>query len=146
MLLSLDLKIISFLRKIFFPMSRIALFVVYFWFGILKVTGDSPANPLVEALQHQTLPFLTFSQFIIAFGIFEMIIGIAFLIPGFERSAIFLLFLHMITTVMPLIFLPQMAWQGTFVPTLEGQYIIKNLALIALAIGIGANLKPMRSR
>lgn len=145
MLFSLDLKIISFLRWAFFPMARLALFVVYFWFGILKVIGSSPANPLVEALQQQTLPFLTFSQFIIAFGIFEMVIGLAFLIPRLERVAIFLLFLHMITTIMPLVLLPQMAWQERFIPTLEGQYIIKNLALIALAMGIGANLKPLRS-
>jgi hypothetical protein len=29
-----------------------------------------------------------------------------------------------------------------FVPTLEGQYIIKNVAIIALAIGIAAQLRP----
>jgi len=29
------------------------------------------------------------------------------------------------------------------VPTLEGQYIIKNLALIAVAIGIASHLHPM---
>lgn len=142
MIQGIDLGIIYFFKKSFPFLARFVLFVVYFWFGILKVIGESPANPLVEALQQQTLPFLTFGQFIVAFGIFEMIIGLTFLIKGFERIAIFLLFLHMITTAMPLYFSPQMSWQSFMIPTLEGQYIIKNLALITLAIGIGANLKP----
>jgi len=45
---------------------------------------------------------------------------------------------------MPLILLPQVTWSGILVPTLEGQYIIKNLAIIAAAIGIAAHLHPLQ--
>jgi hypothetical protein len=124
--------------------SRISLFVVYFWFGILKIIGTSPANPMVESLQHQTLPFMTFGTFIIFFSIFEMIIGILFIIPKAEKVAIVLFTLHMITTCLPLILLPGMTWQGFLTPTLEGQYIIKNLILIALVMNIGASLKILK--
>lgn len=137
-----DRTVISMMRKVQLPFARIALFVVFFWFGVLKVYGASPASPLVEHLLQKTLPFVTFSQFIVFFGIYEMVIGIAFLIPKLERLAIALLAVHMVTTFMPLVLLRETTWQAPFIPTLEGQYIIKNLVIIALAMGIAANLTP----
>ncbi len=143
MLNRFDYLIIQYARKIFPVLSRFAIFAVYFWFGILKVLHLSPASALVMDLMHRTLPaFITPETFLILFGYFEMLVGIVFLIPGLERLAIALLVPHMITTVLPLFFLPQETWSGFLVPTLEGQYIIKNLAIIALASGIGSQLKP----
>lgn len=139
----IDLAIIYWLRKIYPWFSRISLFIVYFWFGILKIFKISPANPLVEKLLNQTMPFIPFSYFIIFFGVYEMFIGILFLIKGAERLVILLLLLHMLTTFLPLFFLPEMTWQKFFVPTLEGQYIIKNLVIISLALVIGAHLKKL---
>ncbi len=140
---TIDIKLIHFFRAISEPMARFGLFVVFFWFGSLKVFGLSPANPLVGALLTQTMPFWPFESFIIFFGIFECVIGILFLVKGMERVVIPLLFFHMFTTLMPIILLPQIAWQEFMVPTLEGQYIIKNLVIIAAAIGIAANLHPI---
>lgn len=139
-----DGKVIVFCQKLALPFARLALFVIYFWFGFLKIIEVSPANPLVMQLQEKTLPFLTFGQFIVFFGLFEMLIGILFLFPKATRLAIFLFVLHMLTTFMPLVLLPVVGWQKPFVPTLEGQYIIKNLALIALAISLTARLKPLK--
>lgn len=141
-----DALIIHYAKKIFPILSRIAIFVVYFWFGILKVLHYSPASPLVGALVTKTLPFLTPDQFIIGFGYFEMLIGVVFLIPGLERLAIALLIPHMVTTAFPLFLLPEITWSGFLVPTLEGQYIIKNLVIIALASGIASQLKPWKER
>ena len=118
------------------PFARVALFVVFFCFGILKVFGASPANPLVGALLSTTMPFLDFEQFIVFFGFYEMVIGVSFLIPKMVRVSILLLGLHMVTTLMPLVFLPAIAWTKPLIPTLEGQYIIKNVVIIALAISI----------
>ena len=120
-------------------LARIALFVVYFWFGALKVIGQSPASEMVHHLFDQTMtpmmPFMSFGIFIILFGLFEMLIGVLFIIPGLEKSALILFFLHMITTILPL-FVMSEVWTHMFVPTLEGQYIVKNLALMACAITI----------
>lgn len=124
------------LKKINTPFARLAIFVVYFWFGILKIIGTSPANPLVADLLHVTMPFMSWNIFIILFSIYEMIIGILFLTARFEKIAFALLIIHMIMTSLPLIFLPEISWQGILTPTLEGQYIIKNLVILALAIGI----------
>ena len=113
---------------------------------MLKVVWQSPARPLVTALQQQTLPFFEPPTFLVLFGVLEVTIGVLFLIRGYERAAIGLLMLHLVTTFMPLVLLSSYTWAAPFVPTLEGQYIIKNLALAAVAIGIAANLTPMRKR
>jgi uncharacterized membrane protein YkgB len=139
-----DHALIAFFKKYSRPMGRAAIFVVFFWFGLLKVIDASPANPLVANLLEKTMPFITFNAFIVLFGVFEMMIGILFLIPKAERVAILFLAIHMITTVLPLILLPSIAWSGFLIPTLEGQYIIKNLAIMALAAGVAANLHPMK--
>ncbi len=137
-----DTKFIGILRRLSLPLARVALFTVFFWFGILKIIGTSPANPMVMDLMHATLPFMTWEVFIVIFSIYEMVIGVSFLVPKLERFAIALLIPHMIMTVLPLIFLPDMTWQGFLTPTLEGQYIIKNLVIVALAVGIAAQLHP----
>lgn len=136
----LDIRIINFFRKISIPAARFGLFVIFFWFGFLKVVGLSPAEPLVHELFTRTITFIDFSDFIILFGIFECIIGILFLVRGLERVVLPLLLIHMATTVLPLFLLPSVTWHGFLVPTLEGQYIIKNLAIIAAAIGIVSHL------
>ena len=143
MISKIDFRIIAILRRYSFPLARVSLFIVFFWFGALKLAHTSPANPLVEELLSRTLPFLTFEQFIFWFGVYEMLIGIAFLVPNFERVAIALLIPHMITTVLPLILLPQITWQGFLTPTLEGQYIIKNCIIAALAFSLAARLRPI---
>lgn len=139
----LDIAVIHTAQRYFPWLARFALFVIFVWFGLLKVLDLSPATPLVHALFDQTLASLiSFEKFSIIFGIFEIVIGILFLIPHFERLAIVLLIPHMITTTLPLILLPHSVWTAWFVPTLEGQYIIKNILMIALAFGIAAHLHP----
>ncbi len=129
----------NFCKKISLPLSRFAIFIIYFWFGALKVFSESPANPLVDSLLHKTLPFMPFPTFILLLGIFEMMIGLIFLVPKLERVAVSLLLIHIVMTLMPLILLPIMTWQRFLVPTMEGQYIIKNILIVALAVVILAH-------
>ncbi len=142
----IDRKIIGTMRIMDLPLARVGIFIIYFWFGILKLFGTSPANPLVDSLLAKTLPWITFSQFIVILGLYEILIGIIFLIPRKERIAIALLIPHLFVTTMPLILLPAIAWQSWFVPTLEGQYIIKNILIIVVAMEIAASLTPMKER
>jgi uncharacterized membrane protein YkgB len=142
-LFTFDLELIHFFRKISMPLARFGLFAVFFWFGLLKVIGLSPASGLVQQLFEQTVSVMSFHTFLIGFGVFECCIGIFFLIRGLERLVIPLLFLHMITTFLPLFVIPGATWTGFLVPTLEGQYIIKNLVIIATAVGIAAHLHPL---
>lgn len=142
----IDRHIILFLRRISPTLARAALALVFIWFGILKVIGTSPANPLVAALLEQTLPMVDPATFFVFLGLLETLIGILFLIPHAERAAMALLVPHMMSTFLPLVMLPSATWLSAFTPTLEGQYIIKNLIIIALAFGIASNLEPMKKR
>lgn len=139
----IDTRVIEFFRRVSLPIARFALFVVYFWFGFLKIIGLSPASGVVERLFNESLAsVISFSLFIVLFGIFECVIGLLFLVRGAERFVIPVMFAHMIMTSGPLVLLPGEIWTGFLVPTLEGQYIIKNLALIALAIHIASHVEP----
>jgi len=139
-----DEEVIYYMEKFSIPFSRFAIFVIYFWFGALKVFDHSPANPLVAQLLYKTLPGVSFEAFIIVFGVFEMLIGLIFIIPYLQRLGIFVLGFHLIATMLPLIVLPAMTWQAFLQPTLEGQYIIKNILIIALIIGILARLPELK--
>lgn len=143
---TLDIELIHFFRRISEPVARFGLFVVFFWFGLLKVIDMSPASPLVQALFERTITFMPFDVFIVLFGLFEMVIGLFFLFKGFERLVIPLLLVHMVTTFMPLFLVQSVTWSAMMVPTMEGQYIIKNLLIIAAAIGIAAHLHPVPKR
>ena len=129
------------IRRYYLWFGRFSFFIVYFYFGAIKIFSTSPAGPLVYALHAQTIPFIPFQPFYIGFSLFEMLIGVLFLIPRFTRVVFVLFILHMITTTLPLIILPSYSWQSAFVPTLDGQYIIKNLILISLACSILVNTK-----
>jgi uncharacterized membrane protein YkgB len=131
-------------EKFSYSFSRFALFLVYAWFGSLKLIGESPANPLVDALLQKTLPFLSFGEFIILLGIFEVAIGALFIIPKMERAALALLVPHILVTLAPLFLLTSTTWAGTLVPTLEGQYIIKNILIVALGLDIYVEGKKTR--
>lgn len=122
------------------PFARFSLFVVFFWFGALKIIDESPANPLVSKLLEETMPFMSSETFIFLFGLFEVVIGLSFLLPKIIRISVAMLVFHMITTFMPLVLLTDVTWQRAFVPTLEGQYIIKNLVIIAVAISIVSHM------
>lgn len=124
------------IQKMHVPFARFALFTIYFWFGILKALGLSPAGPLVRALFDETIHFMSFDIFYLSFAVFEMLIGVLFLIPRFSKLAFLLFVLHIVMTTLPLFILPELVWQSAFVPTLEGQYIIKNLALVAIALTV----------
>jgi uncharacterized membrane protein YkgB len=76
-------------------------------------------------------------------SIVECVIGVLFLIPKATRIVIPLLLIHMAVVCTPLVLVPGGVWAGFLVPTLEGQYIIKNLVIIAVAIGIASQTPPL---
>jgi len=124
------------------PAVRISFGIIFFWFGILKPLGLSAAEPLLKATV-AWLPFGTPEVWLIVIGWWEVIIGISFLFKKTTRIAIGLLFLQMVGTFMPLLFLPEVVYQNgnsIYLPTMEGQYILKNLMIIAAALAIGGSM------
>lgn len=139
----IDLKIIAFFKRIHIPVARFSIFLIFFWFGIIKLLSLSPASPLAEALTTRTVGMQHFDTLFVLLSVMECAIGILFLFPKMTRIVIPLLLAHMALVCSPLVLLPEMIWQAPFVPTLEGQYIIKNAVVVAVAIGIAASAEPL---
>ncbi|MFA5051546.1 MAG: hypothetical protein WC544_00605 [Patescibacteria group bacterium] len=116
--------------------SRAAIASVYIYFGALKILGISPAEDIVALLHAQTVSFIPIHTFLTLLGIGETIIGLMFLWPKITTIAYVVFLAHMFTTVLPLFILPHETWSRFGVPTLTGQYIMKNVILIALATNI----------
>jgi uncharacterized membrane protein YkgB len=117
--------------------NRLALFIIFFWFGFLKIIKISPAEQLITHLHHSTISsILPINQFLLILGVIECAIGLLWLFPKLTKLAFGIFLFHMATTFLPLFFLPNDTWQNTMVLTLTGQYIIKNVVLIASALTI----------
>jgi len=122
---------------------RISLSIIFVWFGALKLVDLSPANELVT----RTVYWMDPKVFIPILGWWEVLIGVCLFFKTLIRSAIFLLLLQMCGTVLPLFILPQVCFMSIpFGPTLEGQYIIKNLVLISAALVIGGAVQGEEKR
>ncbi|WP_299553352.1 hypothetical protein [Seonamhaeicola sp.] len=134
----IDATIAKYMKLWGVPALRISFAIIFFWFGILKPFGLSAAIPLVKATV-VWLPFIEPDVWVHVIGWWEVTIGILFLFKKATRIAIALLFLQMTGTFMPLVFLPEVVYQNNnvFLPTMEGQYIIKNLMIISAALVVG---------
>lgn len=122
---------------------RLSLGIIFIWFGVLKPLGMSPAAPLVVATVGW-LPLFSPEVWLNIIGWWEVLIGVTFLFKGTLRLAIALLFLQMAGTLMPLVLLPEVTFQTgswPYGPTMEGQYIIKNLLIISAALVVGGTVR-----
>lgn len=142
---SIDQTVIRLARQWYGPVARTAFFIIFFYFGFLKIIGLSPAGPLAIALTERTIGLQFFDASFMILALLECLIGLLFLIPKATRIVIPLLFIHLLVVCSPLVLVPDHVWTGFFIPSLEGQYIIKNIALVAIAIGIAAQVKPLKN-
>ena len=137
-----DKYMIRFSTKIGVPFLRYAIGIIFIWFGALKMIGElSPAYDLVAA----TIYWLTPEIIVPLLGLWEVAIGVAFLVPALTRAGIVLLAFQMPGTFLPLVLLPEVCF--TVVPfglTLEGQYIVKNLVIIGSALVIVAGMSTKK--
>jgi uncharacterized membrane protein YphA (DoxX/SURF4 family) len=126
---------------------RISVGVIFFWFGVLKFFPDlSPAQQLAS----DTTNVLTFGKVPAAISLpilaaWECAIGIGLMLGVFMRTVLLLLFVQMLGTISPVFIFPEKVFTRIpYAPTIEGQYIIKNLVLISAAIVIGATVRGGR--
>lgn len=140
----LDARIVDWMAQNGLTVLRVALGIVFFWFGILKFF---PSTSVAETLATRTISVLSFgyvspevSRPLLA--AWETAIGLGLLTGVWMRVTLGLLFLQMIGTFLPLVFFPKESWTiPLLVPTLEGQYIIKNLVLVAAGLVLGATVR-----
>jgi uncharacterized membrane protein YphA (DoxX/SURF4 family) len=140
----IDVSITNWMARYGILLLRVSLGIIFFWFGMLKFfPGLSPA----EELATRTVSILTFGLVppnvsILVLATWECLIGLGLLFGVFMRATLFLLFLQMLGTIAPLFFFPQEVFTYfPYAPTLEGQYIIKNIVLISAGLVIGATVR-----
>lgn len=143
----LDSAITGWLARLGVPVLRIGLGVVFLWFGVLKFfPGLSPADELatrtIEALTFGTIrPDLSLP----VLAAWETAIGIGLISGQFLRATLLLLAVQMLGTLTPLVLFPSETFQAfPYAPTLEGQYIIKNVVLIGAAMVVGSTVRGGR--
>ena len=140
----LDQQLTEWMARYGVLLLRTSLGVVFFWFGVLKFfPGLSPAQDLAA----RTISVLTFGLVPASVSVpvlagWECLIGLGLITGRFMRATLALLWLQMLGTITPLFFFPgEVFTRLPYAPTLEGQYIIKNLVLISAGLVIGATVR-----
>lgn len=144
---TLDRRITSTMANIGVRVLRISLGINFLWFGALKFfPGLSPAQDLAtRTIEALTFGFVPPSVSIILLAAWETVIGLGLIIGIQLRLILLLLFVQMLGTMTPLIIFPAETFtQIPYAPTLEGQYIVKNLVLISAGIVVGATVRGGR--
>lgn len=142
-----DPHIASFMARHSITILRVCLGVNFFWFGMLKFfPGLSPAEELAGAtIERLTIGLIAPAIAIPILAAWEAAIGLGLITGWFVRATLLLLFAQMIGTMTPLVLFPGETFTRVpYAPTLAGQYIIKNLILIAAGLVVGSTVRGGR--
>ena len=137
----LDDFLITLLRTWSIPALRLALGVIFFWFGALKVLGVSPVLSLVQ----QTYSFVPVHPFFLLLGFWEMGIGCGLIFNRALRLTLIFLCIHLSGTFLALLQAPSLFFlhDNPLWLTTEGEFVVKNLVLVAAGLVIGGHqIKP----
>ncbi len=140
----IDAGFIAFAQRHYQWLARVSLFIIFFYFGFLKLVGLSPADDLALGFATKMGMGDYGMELFYVLAAVECVIGILMLLPRFTRVAILIMAIHMVLVSSPLLLYTEAVWVRPLVPNLEGQYIIKNAALVALALGLVASTKPIK--
>jgi len=126
---------------------RISVGVIFFWFGFLKFfPGLSPAQELaVKTIDILTFGLVPTNIALMTLATWECAVGLGLVFGVFLRATLLLLWLQMIGAAAPLFLFPNECFTHIpYAPTLEGQYIIKNLVLVSAGLVVGATVRGGR--
>lgn len=132
-------KIIDWMAVNGIYLLRISIGIIFFWFGFQKFF---PGISSAEDIATRTINVLSFGIVQAPYSMpilatWETLIGLGFLTGKFLRTTVVLLYLQMAGTIFPLFVFPdETFYMVPFVPTIEGQYILKNIILITAAMVI----------
>jgi len=126
-------NLITWCRRHSLAILRCSLGIVFLWFGILKLL---PFIGEAEDIGYRTLHWLSGNRLqarpaLTILGITEILIGVGLLLKKGMPLVLLLLFLQLAGTLLPLVIFKEETWNGWFMPSLSGHYIIKNIVFIA---------------
>ena len=143
----IDLRLTRWMARYGILLLRISLGLVFLWFGFLKFfPGVSPAEELVtNTINRLSFGLIPPATAAILVATLETLIGLGLITGVAMRLTLLLLAFQMVGTAMPILLFPDQVFQIVpIVPTLEGQYIIKNLVLVSAGLVIGATVRGGR--
>jgi uncharacterized membrane protein YphA (DoxX/SURF4 family) len=140
---AIDRRVTRWLAEHGLTLLRISIGLVFLWFGVLKFwPGLSPADQLAtDTIDRISFGLISEDLARILLAILETTIGIGLVVGKFMRFTLLLLVGQMVGAASPLLIFPDVTWSRLLVPTLEGQYILKNIVLVSAALTIGATVR-----
>lgn len=132
-----DRYFISEMHRWGIPLLRNMLGIVFLWFGTLKLTGISPVAELIA----RTYSFFPPETFISILGIWEVLIGMGLILKISLRTTLALLWLQLAGTFIASLLEPTVFFSGNnpLFLTVEGEFVVKNLVLLAAGLVIGGH-------
>jgi putative oxidoreductase len=140
----LDELLLTILHRWSITALRVALGLVFVWFGALKGFGISPVRTLIQ----ETYSFLPIHPFLLVLGAWEMLVGIGIIVKRALRCVLILLSIHLAGTFVAVLLNPRHFFVQGFplCLTAEGEFVVKNLVLMAAGLVIaGYEIKPLRN-
>jgi uncharacterized membrane protein YphA (DoxX/SURF4 family) len=125
-------KVERVLNRVTQPALRISLGVVFVWFGLLKVIGDSPVAELVRA----TAPWADQGFLVPALGWVEIVLGAALLVGRPIRLALIAVAVHLAGTFLVFVQAPSLVLTdgNPLLLNGNGEFVLKNLVLGCAAL------------
>jgi putative oxidoreductase len=132
------------LQRYSITLLRISMGAVIFGFGVLKYfPGVSPAQNLVLAVNHRlTFGLMPDNVTLILFATVESLIGLSLITGWGLRVIIYPLAIWAVAILSPVVLMPSLLFSGPdHAPTLEGQYVLKDVILLAGCLVIAAHVR-----
>lgn len=135
----IDHSVSRFLSQYGVLILRIAIGVVYIWFGALKVADRSPVEDLVD----DVIFFASGDGIVIAMGVWEIIIGLGLIFPVALRLTLLMLWMQLAGTFLAFVVLPGRSFQdgNPLLLTTTGEFVLKNIVLISAGLVIGSTVR-----
>lgn len=139
----LDGLVAGFMEAYGVTLLRLAVALVFIWFGALKVIDRSPVAELVA----DTVYWLPSDFFVRFLGVWEMVVGLGLLLPVALRLTLLLFWAQMVGTFLVLVIHPDLSFQSgnPLLLTMTGEFVIKNLVLITAGLVIGSTVRRRRA-
>ena len=140
-------KLAAFLTRHSVAILRVSIGLVFVVFASFKyVSGASPAQDLaIATVDKLTLGMVTGHSALLFTALTETIIGITLLTGRFVKVGLCVMAMAMVGILSPLVLFPGQMW-GDHGPTLTGQYVFKDLVLVAGAMVVAAHALGARLR
>lgn len=115
----------------------VSIGVIFFYFGFLKLFPNaSPAENLgINTVSMLCFEILSRKACILALALLEVSIGLSLITGKFLKWGVITAITHLVMTFTPVFLFPDLVFADSpWTPSLLGQYIYKNIALIGALI------------